>query len=245
MNYLSIKEASELFKKSISTIRRTVVEIRENKDFQVFMNSSTLKSEQLKTGHSKIYILEAFLRDYYKEPIIQPQVVNEQLNEQLMNSSNEQLNDQLKNRYIDTLEKQLDIKDEQIKQINEAFKNQQDIIYQLQEQLREIKMLESPTIKVEPIVSEKNETEEAKIVPEEKPNKEEEVVLTDYPDQVPGQTMIPIPEDKPDLKEAVETLSKGRQSTLKQAMDLNDLLSEGEKKAEARRKRVQEREEEK
>jgi len=227
MKYLSIKEASELFKKSVSTIRRTVMEIRENKDFQVFMNYSTLKDEQLKTGHLKIYILEEFLKNKYEEPSIQPELFNEQL----VNNSNEQLDEQLKNRYINTLEKELDIKNDQIKQINEAFKNQQDIIYQLQEQIREIKMIEKPTINVEPVVSIKPETfEEAQEV---NPINDEEAVLSDDPEQLPGQTMMPFKEEQLE-KDQVEKLSKHRRDIL------SEKLARGEKEAEERRKRVQE-----
>jgi hypothetical protein len=169
-------------------------------------------------------------------------------------------NDALKDDYISHLKEEIISLREQVKDFSVQFSNFQEIekeamarfkeqnhiIMQLEmiaeERLQKIERLTAKT-QEEPIVSEKNETEEAEIVPEDQSTKEEEVVLTDYPDQVPGQTMIPIPEDKPELKEEVEVLSKSRQSTLKKAMDLNDLLNEGEKKAEARRKRIQERQE--
>lgn len=53
--YISIKEACELFNKSLSTIRRVVKETPTNK----------LKKEKLVTGHDKIFIEVEYLKDYF------------------------------------------------------------------------------------------------------------------------------------------------------------------------------------
>ena len=57
-NYLTIEEASVYTKKSLSSIRRLVKELKQN-------NSKSLKFEILKTGHKKVFISVSFLNIHF------------------------------------------------------------------------------------------------------------------------------------------------------------------------------------
>ena len=85
--YISIKEASELFSKSLSTIRRTIKETPLNR----------LKKEKLKTGHEKIYIELEYLKDYFNDQL-SPTNQNNYSETNQNNSSNDVLIEQLRSK---------------------------------------------------------------------------------------------------------------------------------------------------
>jgi len=85
--YISIKEASELFSKSLSTIRRTIKETPLNR----------LKKEKLKTGHEKIYIELDYLNDYFNDQL-NPTNQNNYSETNQNNSSNDVLIEQLRSK---------------------------------------------------------------------------------------------------------------------------------------------------
>jgi len=85
--YISIKEASELFSKSLSTIRRTIKETPLNR----------LKKEKLKTGHEKIYIELDYLNDYFNDQL-NPTNQNNYSETNQNNSSNDILVEQLRSK---------------------------------------------------------------------------------------------------------------------------------------------------
>jgi len=85
--YISIKEASELFSKSLSTIRRTIKETPLNR----------LKKEKLKTGHEKIYIELEYLNDYFNDQL-NPTTQSNYSETTQNNSSNDVLIEQLRSK---------------------------------------------------------------------------------------------------------------------------------------------------
>ena len=104
--YISVKEACQVFNKSLSTIRRLVKETPANK----------LKYEKLVTGHDKIYISKGYLSNYFNEKPKNNYSESSKINysesvesEQLLIKTFENiiktLNNELesKNRHIDTL----------------------------------------------------------------------------------------------------------------------------------------------
>jgi len=224
MEYLSLKEAIEYTGKSESTLRGIVRGLKgqENK---VFEGGQVLKFDTLVNRSKKIYILKSYLNDLYKiEPI-------------KTTYQDDRFSDRLNDRYIDRLEKELDNKQKQIEnfleleaQIIDRFKELQEALkrtqYQLQQQteltakkdllLKELQ--QNPTPKKE----DSNISENIEDV------KSEEVKLSDDPTQLPGQTIMSFEDEK----EIQQNLSNHRQDVLK------DILSKGEREAEARRNRV-------
>lgn len=97
--YISIKEACELFNKSLSTIRRVVKETPGNK----------IKYENLPTGKNKIFIEREYLNDLFNVK----GSVNSQVNDSL-NNSNEQLLIKTYQDIIKTLNNELEAKNKQI-----------------------------------------------------------------------------------------------------------------------------------
>jgi len=110
--YISIKEACELFNKSLSTIRRVVKEIPTNK----------LKYEKLPTGKNKIFIEREYLNEYFNEKKQSNDSLNSQVNDSL-NNSNEQLLIKTYQSIIKTLNDELENKN---KQINSLVENNRD-----------------------------------------------------------------------------------------------------------------------
>ena len=110
--YISIKEACELFNKSLSTIRRLIKDIPTNK----------LKYEKLPTGHKKIFIEREYLNEYFNEKKQGNDSINSQVNDSL-NNSNEQLLIKTYQSIIKTLNDELENKN---KQINSLVENNRD-----------------------------------------------------------------------------------------------------------------------
>lgn len=105
-DYISVKEACQVFKKSLSTIRRVVKETPVNK----------IKKEKLVTGHNKIYINKEYLSNYFNVKPISNDSESSKSNNSEINESQQlliktyqniikTLNNELeaKNRHIDTL----------------------------------------------------------------------------------------------------------------------------------------------
>ena len=101
--YISIKEACELFNKSLSTIRRVVKETPTNK----------LKYEKLPTGKNKIFIEREYLNEYFNEKPQSNDSLNSQVNDSL-NNSNKQLLIKTYQDIIKTLNNELEAKNKQI-----------------------------------------------------------------------------------------------------------------------------------
>lgn len=222
MEYLTLKEAIEYTGKSESTLRGVVRGLKgqENK---LFEGNHILKFDTLVNRSKKIFILKDYLNDLYKIDSIKTTYQD--------NTSIDTLN----NRYIDRLEKELDAKQKEIEnfleleaQIIDRFKELQEALKRTQYQLQQQTELTA-----------KKDAELKKIEQKTTPKKEdsinteniEDVILSNDPTQLKGQTMMNFKEEK----EQVDKLNKERQELL------SSILSKGEREAEARRKRVQER----
>lgn len=223
MEYLTLKEAIEYTGKSESTLRGVVRGLKgqENK---LFEGSQVLKFDTLVNRSKKIFILKDYLNDLYK---IEPVKTTYQDNTSI---------DSLNNRYIDRLEKELDAKQKEIenfleleakiidrfKELQEALKRTQ---YQLQQQTELTAKKDAELKKIEQKTTPKKEdsinTENIEDV------NSEEVLISDDPTQLKGQTMMNFEGEK----EQVDKLNKHRQELL------SSILSKGEREAEARIKR--------
>jgi hypothetical protein len=211
MEYLSLKEAIEYTGKSESTLRGVVRGLKGQEN-QLFEGSQVLKFDTLVNRSKKIFILKAYLNDLYK---IEPIKTTYQ-----DNRSSDSLND----RYIDRLEKELDNKQKEIDnfleleaQIIDRFKELQEALkrtqYQLQQQTELTAKKDAELKKIEQKLTPKKEDSIHNI----EDVKSEEVKLSDEPEP------------------SLEKLNKHRQDILK------DILTKGEAEAEARRKRIRER----
>jgi hypothetical protein len=101
--YISIKEACQVFNKSLSTIRRVVKETPTNK----------IKKEKLSTGHDKIYIDKEYLYNHFNETPPNNDSLNSKVNDSLNNSSEQLLIKTFEN-IIKTLNNELEAKNKQI-----------------------------------------------------------------------------------------------------------------------------------
>ena len=72
-NYLSIEQTVEYTNKSISSVRRLVKELKQNK-------SKYIKLEKLKTGHDKVFISIEYLNNHFN--------INSSTNDSTSNSTN-------------------------------------------------------------------------------------------------------------------------------------------------------------
>lgn len=228
MEYLTLKEAIEYTGKSESTLRGVVrgLKAQENK---LFEGNHVLKFDTLVNRSKKIFILKGYLNNLYK---IEPIKTTYQDNTSI---------DTLNNRYIDRLEKELDAKQKEIEnfleleaQIIDRFKELQEALKRTQYQLQQQTELTA-----------KKDAELKKIEQKTTPKKEdpinteniEDVILSDDPTQLKGQTMMNFEggkkEDTPELN--TDKLNKHRQELL------SSILSKGEREAEARKQRIRER----
>lgn len=136
-NYLTIEEASVYTKKSLSSIRRLVKELKEK-------NSKSLKFETLKTGHKKVFISVSFLNSHFS---INDLNVNNSSNSSLndsTNNSNEDLKDAFINKTLELLQKELEEKNRQIESLLQRQYETNVILEQLQQKT---KLLEVKTDK--------------------------------------------------------------------------------------------------
>lgn len=136
-NYLTIEEASVYTKKSLSSIRRLVKELKEK-------NSKSLKFETLKTGHKKVFISVYFLNSHFS---INDLNVNNSINSSLndsTNNSNEDLKDAFINKTLELLQKELEEKNRQIESLLQRQYETNVILEQLQQKT---KLLEVKTDK--------------------------------------------------------------------------------------------------
>ena len=131
-NYLTIEEASVYTKKSLSSIRRLVKELKQN-------NSKSLKFEILKTGHKKVFISVSFLNIHFN---INDLNLNDSTNR--LSNSNEDLKDAFINKTLDLLQKELEEKNRQIESLLQRQYETNVILEQLQQKT---KLLEVKTDK--------------------------------------------------------------------------------------------------
>ena len=128
-NYLSIEQAVEYSNKSISSIRRIVKELKENK-------SKHLKFEKLKTGHNKVFISIEYLNNHFN--------INSSDNSSTSNSTNSS-NDIFINKTLELLAKELEEKNRQIESLLQRQYESNVIIEQLQK--KQLQLEENITIK--------------------------------------------------------------------------------------------------
>ena len=114
--YLSIEQSVEHTNKSISSIRRLVKELKQNK-------SKYIKLEKLKTGHDKVFISIEYLNEHFN------------INSSTNNSTNESTNnssDTFVNKTLELLSKELEEKNRQIESLLQRQFESNVIIEQLQ-----------------------------------------------------------------------------------------------------------------
>lgn len=124
-NYLSIEQTVEYTNKSISSVRRLVKELKQNK-------SKHIKLEKLKTGHEKVFISIEYLNNHFN--------INSSFNSSFNNSTNSS-NDTFVNKTLELLAKELEEKNRQIESLLQRQYESNVIIEQLQKkqlQLEEI-----------------------------------------------------------------------------------------------------------
>lgn len=121
-NYLSIEQTAEYTKKSISSIRRLVSELKKSK-------SKQLKFEKLKTGHSKVFISIDYLNKHFN--------INSSENSSTNDSTNNS-NDSFVNRTLELLSKELEEKNRQIESLLQRQYESNVIIEQLQKKQMQI-----------------------------------------------------------------------------------------------------------
>ena len=128
-NYLSIEQTVEYTNKSISSVRRLVKELKQNK-------SKHIKLEKLKTGHEKVFISIEYLNNHFN--------INSSFNSSTndsFNSSTNSSNDTFVNKTLELLAKELEEKNRQIESLLQRQYESNVIIEQLQKkqlQLEEI-----------------------------------------------------------------------------------------------------------
>ena len=128
-NYLSIEQTVEYTNKSISSVRRLVKELKQNK-------SKHIKLEKLKTGHEKVFISIEYLNDHFNINSSSNSSTNDSFN----NSTNSS-NDTFVNKTLELLAKELEEKNRQIESLLQRQYESNVIIEQLQKkqlQLEEI-----------------------------------------------------------------------------------------------------------
>lgn len=131
--YLSIEQSVEYTKKSISSIRRIVKELKQNK-------SKHIKLEKLKTGHNKVFISIEYLNIQFN--------INSSDNSSTSNSTNSSMNnsnDIFINKTLELLSKELEEKNRQIESLLQRQYESNVIIEQLQK--KQLQLEENITIK--------------------------------------------------------------------------------------------------
>ena len=127
--YLSIEQSVEYTNKSISSIRRIVKELKQNK-------SKHIKLEKLKTGHDKVFISIEYLNNHFN------------INSSTNNSTNESTNNSnytFVNKTLELLSKELEEKNRQIESLLQRQFESNVIIEQLQK--KHLQLEENTTTK--------------------------------------------------------------------------------------------------
>jgi len=114
--YLSIEQSVDYTKKSISSIRRIVKELKQTK-------SKHIKLEKLKTGHDKVFISIEYLDNHFN--------LNDSTNSSTTDSTNSS-NDSFVNKTLELLSKELEEKNRQIESLLQRQYESNVIIEQLQ-----------------------------------------------------------------------------------------------------------------
>jgi hypothetical protein len=127
--YLSIEQTVEYTKKSISSIRRLVKELKQSK-------SKHIKLEKLKTGHDKVFISIEYLDEHFN--------INNSTNSSTSSSTNNS-NESFVNKTLDLLSKELEEKNRQIESLLQRQYESNVIIEQLQK--KQLQLEENTTIK--------------------------------------------------------------------------------------------------
>lgn len=136
-NYLSIEQSVEYTNKSISSIRRIVKELKENK-------SKYIKFEKLKTGHNKVFISIEYLNIQFNINSSDNSSTSNSTNSS-MNSSMNNSNDIFINKTLELLSKELEEKNRQIESLLQRQYESNVIIEQLQK--KQLQLEENITIK--------------------------------------------------------------------------------------------------
>jgi len=128
-NYLSIEQTVEYTNKSISSVRRLVKELKQNK-------SKYIKLEKLKTGHDKVFISIEYLNTHFN--------INSSTNSSTNDSFNSS-NDTFVNKTLELLAKELEEKNRQIESLLQRQYESNVIIEQLQK--KQLQLEESTPVK--------------------------------------------------------------------------------------------------
>jgi len=114
--YLSIEQSVDYTKKSISSIRRIVKELKQTK-------SKHIKLEKLRTGHDKVFISIEYLDKHFN--------LNDSTNSSTTDSTTSS-NDSFVNKTLELLSKELEEKNRQIESLLQRQYESNVIIEQLQ-----------------------------------------------------------------------------------------------------------------
>lgn len=122
MDFYSIEESAEYTKKSVSSIKRYINDLKINNQ-KVFNNKELIKLELLATGHNKIYISKKLLDEKFNSS---QKKTNHSVNSSINNSSSLAIELLLKET-IEILKKELEVKNGQIEALNERLRESNTI----------------------------------------------------------------------------------------------------------------------
>ena len=135
--YLSVKEITEEYNKSLSTIRRLVKTLKED-------NPGVIRYEELNTGHKKVYVSIEYLNEYFNIKGSKTYSKDSHMNDLLIDSKDQVIKSM--ENIIKTLNDELEHKNKQIEGIlqrqyetNVLLKSLQEEKLKLQQQTEENK----------------------------------------------------------------------------------------------------------
>lgn len=121
MYFYSVEESAEYTKKSVSSIKRFLAELKKNNPKE-YENNELIKLEPLKTGHKKVYLSKSLLDEKFNSS-----------NENMNHSTKISMNDssmvavELLKETIEILKKELEVKNGQIEALNERLRESNTI----------------------------------------------------------------------------------------------------------------------
>jgi predicted ribonuclease YlaK len=121
MYFYSVEESAEYTKKSVSSIKRFLAELKKNNPKQ-YENSELIKLEPLNTGHKKIYIAKNLLDEKFNSS-------HKEMNNSKSNTTNDSsmVAVELLKETIEILKKELEVKNGQIEALNERLRESNTI----------------------------------------------------------------------------------------------------------------------
>jgi len=121
MYFYSVEESAEYTKKSVSSIKRFLSDLKKNNPKQ-YENNELIKLEPLNTGHKKVYISKNLLDEKFNGS-------SEKMNHSKSNQTNDSngLAIELLKETIEILKKELEVKNGQIEALNERLRESNTI----------------------------------------------------------------------------------------------------------------------